>query len=336
MAAVRDLRLGVIGHGRHASAKLHPAILLTGANINCVLTRSLSSACTAAESLGAQHYYDVIDNMLESESLDAVFICIDPEDQAALTIRCLQAGVAVFVEKPLGMTADEARQVHSASQKYNVPVMVGFMKRFAPAYQRLTDIIADRTQFGRILTIDASFAFAPWTPDVRADTFLQLGAIHMVDFLRATFGDVTVVTGYSNSSQSDIGLAYTLRFSDGSAASVTLSATQSREYTFEHITVTGTKGWVEADNLTSVNYRLMGQDGARLEQWDTHSDFAGICESDDPHKTEFSLGLCREGFYGEVDHFLNRIAENKLPSPSAAENVATMELCDEMIQRLES
>lgn len=289
-----------------------------------MLTRSLASAEKAAKALGADRYYADLDNMLQDESLDAVLICVEPEEQASLTIRCIEAGIAVFVEKPLGMSADEAREVSAASEEHGVAVMVGFMKRFAPAYQRLAELIADRDRFGRILTIDASFSFPPWTTELRVDSFLQQGAIHMLDILLAMFGAVTVEAGQSNSRGSEIGLAYTLRFAHGAVATLNLSGTQAREDTFERIAVVATKGWAEADNLGVVNYRFDGQNGTTQEEWDTHLTV--------PEQTEQARALCKEGFYGEAKHFLERVAANEMPKSSAAENIATMQLCDEMIE----
>lgn len=320
----QDVNIGVIGYGRHSSAKLYPAFLLAGAKISCVLTRSVASAKKAAAALDADRYYDDLDKLLAGEELNAMVICVEPEEQASLTSRCVEAGVAVFVEKPLGMSADAARQVCAVSEKHRIPVMVGFMKRFAPAYQRLAELIADQDRFGRLLTIDAAFSFAPWTTELRVNSFLQQGAIHMLDILLATFGSATVEAGLSNSTDSDIGLAYTLRFAGGAVASVTLSATQARASTFENISAAGTKGWVEVDNLAAVNYRLDDQAGARREQWDAHLNV--------PDDTEQARELCKEGFYGEAKHFLDRIAANEIPDASATENVATMELCDEMIE----
>jgi predicted dehydrogenase len=320
------LNIAVIGAGRHASANLHPAISMAGASIACVLTRSISSAEVAAKSLSAERYYDDIEVMLDSEQLDAVVISVEPEDQEPLTIRCLQAGVAVFVEKPLGITAADARRVLEASDKYNVPVMVAFMKRYAPAYQRLTELISNERDFGRILSVDASFSFAPWTTDLRDDTFLRQGAIHMVDFLRATFGEATVVSGTSNSRKSDIGLVYSLNFSEGPIASVNLTASQSRSSTNERVTVIGTKGWAEAVNLKSVEYRLAGQDGVQSEPWNL--------SLNDLSLTAHELELREQGFYGEVSHFLECIAAGNAPTPSASDNVETMLLCDEMIRSI--
>jgi predicted dehydrogenase len=322
-----DLNIAAIGAGRHASANLHPAIALAGASIGCMLTRSISSAEVAAKSLGADRYYDDIEVMLDNETLDAVIISVEPEDQESLTIRCLQAGVAVFVEKPLGITATDAQRVLVASDNHSVPVMVAFMKRYAPAYQRLTELVLNEKEFGRIISIDASFSFAPWTTDLRDDTFLQQGAIHMVDFLRATFGEATVVSGVSNSRKSDIGLVYSLKFSDGPVASVNLSASQSRSSTNERVTVIGTKAWAEAVNLESVRFGLAGQDLVRSEAWDSNLI--------DPNLSARAAELNKQGFLGEVSHFLKCIAAGEAPTPSASDNVATMALCDEMIRSIE-
>ncbi len=321
------MNVAVIGAGRHASANLHPAITLVGASIGCVLTRSTASAEIAAMSLGANRYYDDIEVMLGTEKLDAVVISVEPEDQEALTIRCLQAGVAVFVEKPLGITAADARRVLAASDKYNVAVMVAFMKRYAPAYQRLTELISNEEDFGRILSIDASFSFAPWTTDLRVDTYLRQGAIHMIDFLRATFGEATVVSGISNSQKFDIGLVYSLKFSNGPIASVNMTASQSRSSTNERVTVVGTKGWAEAINLKSVRYGFASQDVVQSEPWDSNLN--------DPSLTSHARELHEQGFYGEVSHFLECVAAAKTPTPSAADNVETMMLCDEMIRSVE-
>ena len=53
---------------------------------------------------------------------------------------------------------------------------------------------------------------------------------------------------------------------------------------------------------------------------------------DMPDNTEQARELCKEGFYGEAKHFLKRVAANEMPNASAAENIATMKLCDELIE----
>lgn len=154
----------------------------------------------------------------------------------------------------------------------------------------------------------------------------------MVDFLRATFGHAKVISGQSNSHKSDIGLAYSLRYADGSVASVTLSATQARSSTNERVTVIGTSGWAEVVNLNSVNYRLKGQHAAVVESWHSQLDLADICISDNLDENALALSLCEQGFYGELSHFLRCIADGRAPTPSAEDNVETMVLCDEMIR----
>ena len=65
-------------------------------------------------------------------------------------------------------------------------------------------------------------------------------------------------------------------------------------------------------------------DGAIREEWDSLLSL--------PDTAEHTRELCKEGFYGEARHFLERVAANEMPQSSAAENIATMKLCDEMIE----
>ena len=138
-ARTKDLRLGFIGHGRHAQANLYPAIALSGHALTAIATRDTAQARAAATLHGADRGYGDYRRMLDEQALDAVFVSIDPAAQAAVTIDCLEAGVHVFVEKPLGMNEDEAGRVAQVADRCGRQVMVGFMKRHAPVYTALPD-----------------------------------------------------------------------------------------------------------------------------------------------------------------------------------------------------
>lgn len=334
MKRIRALKVAVIGAGRHASANLHPVLPMLGVPVCAVLTRSLVTAAKAAERLGATRYYDDLDVMLKSEELDAVVISVEPDDQASLTRRCVSAGVAVFVEKPLGLNAADAREVAACEKNANAPIMVAFMKRFAPVYQRLHHLLSDGSNMGRILTVNAEFSFAPWTDELRADTFLQLGAIHMVDLLRAQFGDARVSACQNSSERSDIGLGFSMTFEGGVAAVVSLSATSARPSTYERITVVGSAGWVQCDNLTTLRYGYVGSDSTHCEAWDAQIDESEMVFSEDSNLKSLQHELLRQGFVGELQHFLHCVADGKVPTPSARENVATMAFCDDLIALL--
>ena len=73
-----------------------------------------------------------------------MFIVTRHSAHAELTCRALEAGKAVFVEKPLALTSDELdRILATVDATGNDKVMVGFNRRFAPL------LVEMRERFGR-------------------------------------------------------------------------------------------------------------------------------------------------------------------------------------------
>ena len=76
--------------------------------------------------------------MLEDESLDAIFVVTRHATHADLVCRALETGKAVFVEKPLALTAEELDRITEVIAKTgNDRLMVGFNRRFAPMLTKM-------------------------------------------------------------------------------------------------------------------------------------------------------------------------------------------------------
>jgi predicted dehydrogenase/threonine dehydrogenase-like Zn-dependent dehydrogenase len=133
------LAVGFIGAGNYASSMLLPH-LARRADVrlaHVATTRSLSAAnaqrrfrfTTASTSAEA---------VLADKALDAIFIVTRHHTHADLVCRALQAGKAVFVEKPLALTPDELQRiVDTVISTGNARLMVGFNRRFAPLLVQL-------------------------------------------------------------------------------------------------------------------------------------------------------------------------------------------------------
>ena len=107
-------------------------------------TRRSLSAVNAQRKFGFRAASTDTNALLEDHSIDAVFIVTRHSAHADLTCRALEAGKAVFVEKPLALTSDELdRILATVDATGNDRIMVGFNRRFAPL---LVDM---RKRFGR-------------------------------------------------------------------------------------------------------------------------------------------------------------------------------------------
>ena len=81
-----------------------------------------------------------LDTLLDDPAVDIVAVCSPHEFHAEQVVAACGAGKkAVFCEKPLAVTRDEAERIAEASARYGVPVVVGTMNLWDPAAGLRTD-----------------------------------------------------------------------------------------------------------------------------------------------------------------------------------------------------
>jgi predicted dehydrogenase/threonine dehydrogenase-like Zn-dependent dehydrogenase len=135
----KRLAIGFIGAGNYASSMLLPHLVqLPGAELVHVTTTKSLSAVNAQRRFGFTTASTSASAVLEDESLDAIFVVTRHATHADLVCRALETGKAVFVEKPLALTAEELERITEVVTKTgNDRLMVGFNRRFAPMLAKM-------------------------------------------------------------------------------------------------------------------------------------------------------------------------------------------------------
>jgi predicted dehydrogenase/threonine dehydrogenase-like Zn-dependent dehydrogenase len=234
------VRVGFVGAGNYASSMLLPHLAKQpDVDLARVSTRRSLSAVNAQRKFGFQAADTDTNALLEDPSIDAVFIVTRHSAHADLTCRALEAGKAVFVEKPLALSPEELdRILATVDATGNDKVMVGFNRRFAPL------LVAMRERFGpsseptiaRYLVNAGRLASDSWYRDAQLEgsRFVGEGG-HFVDTLSWWIGSdpvevVTMAGGGAEDAQ------VSLRYSDGSLATITYLTNAHRRFpkeTFE-------------------------------------------------------------------------------------------------------
>jgi predicted dehydrogenase len=75
---------------------------------------------------------------LLQEPLDAVMVLTSGSHEP-IAVAAAQAGRHVFIEKPIALSEAEGEAIIAAGKKANVRLMVGYMKRYDPAVERMAD-----------------------------------------------------------------------------------------------------------------------------------------------------------------------------------------------------
>jgi predicted dehydrogenase len=135
----KHLAIGFIGAGNYASSMLLPHLAqLPNAELVHVTTTKSLSAVNAQRRFGFTTASTSASAVLEDESLDAIFVVTRHATHADLVCRALETGKAVFVEKPLALTAEELDRITEVIAKTgNDRLMVGFNRRFAPMLAKM-------------------------------------------------------------------------------------------------------------------------------------------------------------------------------------------------------
>ncbi len=133
------LAIGFIGAGNYASSMLLPHLVqLPNAELVHVTTTKSLSAVNAQRRFGFTTASTSASAVLDDDSLDAIFVVTRHATHADLVCRALETGKAVFVEKPLALTAEELDRITEVMAKTgNDRLMVGFNRRFAPLLAKL-------------------------------------------------------------------------------------------------------------------------------------------------------------------------------------------------------
>lgn len=143
------LRVGVIGLGEVAQIVHLPVLLsLSGLfNVSAACDISPRLVREVGDRFNVPRRYATASELIAAGDLDAVLVCTSDEFHAEAVIEALEHDLHVLVEKPMCLSPREAESIMLAESRSNGTVMVGYMRRFAPAF---TEAVALVPQLGEI------------------------------------------------------------------------------------------------------------------------------------------------------------------------------------------
>jgi predicted dehydrogenase len=157
----KPLRVGVVGCGLIAQLMHLPYLSELPDRFEigglCDISEPLARRC--AERYGVKAVHTRWQDLL-AEPLDAVMILTNG-DHAPAALAAAGLGLHVFVEKPMALSSADASAMLDAAQRADVRLMVGTMKRYDPAYERLIELTAPirgDLRLARATTLETPFA----------------------------------------------------------------------------------------------------------------------------------------------------------------------------------
>ena len=138
--------------------------------------------------------------LIDSEKLDVLFVCTPPMAHAESVVTALDAGVDVFVEKPLARTLDDSELILDAVQRSGLVCAVGYQWRAIDFLPRVREALADQKVAIAVSNSFAPTRARPWFVDLDegGGILLEL-ATHDINLQRAICGEVASVQAAASS-----------------------------------------------------------------------------------------------------------------------------------------
>jgi predicted dehydrogenase len=141
---VSRLRVGVIGLGEVAQVVHLPVLqaLPDLFEVRAVCDVSPGLLAVVGDQYRVARRYARAEELLTDGDLDCVLVLNSDEYHAECVTAALDRGVHVLVEKPMCLNRREAEDIVTARDRSGAVVMVGYMRRFAPAFLEAKEQLA--------------------------------------------------------------------------------------------------------------------------------------------------------------------------------------------------
>jgi len=308
VSAQSRTRVGIIGAGNIAAIAQLPTLVKRDDVELVALVSRRPDPVPLMRRWGFGAAYQTVQDMLDSEELDSVFVLTPRSEHAHAVDACLRRDVDVFCEKPLAPSVEEAEHLADLADQRGRILMVDFNRRYAPVYA------AGRAAFG---SAGATFCVAQKNRPGSEYRATFENAIHMVDLLRWYCGgepvEVTAHTAGDDRWQED-GTTAIIRFDTGNTG--VLVAARTAGAWNEKLDAYGAGRSAEVQAPESVSITIDGVTTTRNLSseafgWATATETLGFAEA--------------------VHHFLDRIKDRRPPLTSGRDAVATQQLLDRIL-----
>ena len=136
------IRWGVLGVARIATNKVIPAMQRGEfSEITAIASRDGGKARDAAKQLNIAKSYGSYEELLADPEIDAIYNPLPNHLHVPWSVRAARAGKHVLCEKPIGMSAAEARELVAVRNETGVKMGEAFMARTHPQWLRAREIV---------------------------------------------------------------------------------------------------------------------------------------------------------------------------------------------------
>lgn len=302
----RIMKVGVIGIGGIAQ-KAYLPILCALPNVEVLAcTRNVETLKKVMSMYRLNHGMTEVSELLAMKP-DAIFVCSATEAHLEHALAILEAGIPLHLDKPATLDEASTRQIVELAQQKNVPLMIGFNRRFVPSVAKIKALGTPD------LILHQKNRMIPQGDTIRHLVFDDY--IHVVDTCRFLLGEPVIRVDARGTFNGDRLTQVVTHFH--SEHSQAIGIMNYNNGAFEEIIEVMRAGekWV-VRQLDSVEH--------------IHHDTQHIVT-----RSSWEPTLTKRGFEAMITHFLNGVRTGTPFDPSPQDSLETHRVCERIVEQLE-
>ena len=179
---------GGIVHDAH-----YPAYGKAGFPVHGIYDPNQDRARSMAAQFNVPHVYTSLEEVAAQAPADAVFDVAVPAKALLDVLPRLRDNSAVLIQKPMGETLDEARQILAICRGKQLTAAVNFQMRWAPFVLAARSLI-EQGAIGEVCDLEVRLTvYTPWQlwPFLQSAPYSEImyHSIHYIDLMRSFLGD---------------------------------------------------------------------------------------------------------------------------------------------------
>ncbi|KAK9320513.1 hypothetical protein V1517DRAFT_329206 [Lipomyces orientalis] len=180
-APVTPLKLGILSAAAIAPrAVINPAKLMPEkVQIYSVAARDPARAKEFAKKYGIPHAHDSYEDLIADPEVEAVYIPLPNGLHYEWTLKCIELGKPVLLEKPATSNAAQAEKLFEIAKEQEVLIVEAFHWWFHPAAKLVKEIVRNKEEFGEVEKFEGSLCVSHFfkDDDIRFDFALAGGSL---------------------------------------------------------------------------------------------------------------------------------------------------------------
>lgn len=261
----KEIPICIIGAGGIVRDAHLPAYKIAGFKVKGITNRNVEKSELLAKEYQIKNVYDSLQEMVRVNGTSVVYDFALPASEILPVLELLPEGATVLIQKPLGESVIEAKEILQLTRKKKITAGVNFQMRFAPFVREAKRMISNG-DIGEVTDIEVYVnVHTPWNLwdflFMKARMEINYHSVHYVDLIRSFLGNPLKIYAHTFKHPHSMQLSSvrtTMILDYGDVLRATIHTNHNHDFGYEkqqsYIKIEGTNGAIRIGFGVLIDY----------------------------------------------------------------------------------